>query len=326
MKKILGIGNALVDVLIRLENDDTLVQYNLPKGSMQLVDEEKSKDILAGTSGLTKEINSGGSAANTIDGLANLGAPCGYIGKIGQDEFGEIFKQQLQDKAIETKMGLSDTQTGRAVALISEDAERTFATFLGAAIELSVSDISMEDFQGYEYLYLEGYLVQNHDLIEAAMKMAKDAGMKVVIDLASYNVVETNIEFLKKVIELYVDIIFANEEEARALTGKEPEEALEELASECEIAVVKIGSRGSFVKSGSEKHKISPIIVKSIDTTGAGDLYAAGFLFGLAQELPLEKCGALGSYVAGNVIEVIGARMNSDRWEDIKEEVAKIIE
>jgi sugar/nucleoside kinase (ribokinase family) len=325
MKKILGIGNALVDVLIRLESDDTLVTYNLPKGSMQLVDDQKSNEVLEGAKNLAKQINSGGSAANTIDGLANLGAPCGYIGKIGKDEFGQIFQNQLQDRQIETKMGITDTQTGRAVALISNDAERTFATFLGAAIELSPDDLKEDDFKDYDYLYLEGYLVQNHALIEEAVKLAKKLSMKVVVDTDSYNVVETNVEFLNSIIEEYVDIVFANEEEARALTGKEPQEALEELASKCEIAVVKTGKKGSLVKSEGKVYEIEPITAESVDTTGAGDLYAAGFLYGLVRNLPFDKCGAIGSLVAGKVIEVIGARMDAARWKMINEEVSQLV-
>ena len=169
-----------------------------------------------------------------------------------------------------------------AVALVSPDSERTFATFLGAAVEISASDLKLEDFQGYDYFHIEGYLVQNYDLIETAVKLAKEAGCKVTIDMASYNVVEDNLEFLTRIVKEYVDIVFANEEEAKAFTGKEPREALDAIAEMTDIAVVKIGSKGSMVKRGDKVYTAGVIKANSIDTTGAGDLYAAGFIYGLS--------------------------------------------
>ena len=136
--------------------------------------------------------------------------------------------------------------------------------------------------------------------------------------MASFNVVEDNLDFFKDYVSKYVDIVFANEEEAKAFTGKEPEEALNEIAKSCEIAIVKIGSKGSLIKSGTEYFTIDPIKANSVDTTGAGDLFASGFLYGLCNKMPLDKCGAIGSLCAGKVIEVIGAKMEDSTWDEIK--------
>ena len=157
------------------------------------------------------------------------------------------------------------------------------------------------------------------------MKLAKSNGLKVSIDLASYNVVEGNLGFLKKLVAEYVDIVFANEEESKSFTGKDPEAALLEIADMCEISIVKVGAKGSMVKTSNEKVFVDAISAKAVDTTGAGDLYAAGFLYGLSNELPLEKCAKLGSLLGGNVIEVIGPKMDAERWSKIKSGVSNIL-
>lgn len=319
MAKVLGMGNALVDIMTALESDKTLDDFSLPKGSMQLVDHNYSNKVNEGTEGLKKQIASGGSAANTIHGLANMGVETGFVGKVGDDEFGRFFSEDLVKSNIEPKLLKSDTATGKAMALISPDTERTFATFLGAAVELSVDDLKPDQFEGYDYFHIEGYLVQNHALIERAVKLAREKGLKVSIDMASYNVVEENVDFLRKILEKHVDIVFANEEEAKAFTGKEPKEALDEFAELCEIAVVKIGKNGSLVKSGEEFYPVGIIEAKSNDTTGAGDLYASGFLYGLINGLSLDKCGYIGSILSGKVIEMIGPKINDEKWVEAKE-------
>jgi sugar/nucleoside kinase (ribokinase family) len=325
MKKVLGMGNALVDILVKINDDQLLDKFELPKGSMQLVDKEKSQQLIDALSHLKYEIASGGSAANTINGLANLEMSCGYIGKIHEDKFGEIFTNDMTQKGIEAILFNGGHDTGIATTLISEDSQRTFATYLGAAVELNAGDLKEEYFKGYDFFHIEGYLVQNHELIEAAVKLAKSNGLKVSIDMASYNVVEGNLEFLKKLVAEYVDIVFANEEESKSFTGKDPEAALLEIAEMCEISIVKVGAKGSMVKTSHEKVFVNAISATAVDTTGAGDLYAAGFLYGLSNELPLEKCAKLGSLLGGNVIEVIGPKMDTDRWSKIKSGVSDIL-
>jgi len=321
MDKVLGIGNALVDIMTKLPDDSTLDKFSLKKGSMQLSERDFADKINNETASFDKSQSSGGSAANTIHGIASLGAKAGYIGKVGNDSFGEFFSKDMKANGIEPFMLKSTTDTGRAIALISPDSERTFATYLGAAIELTDSDLIADQFKDYKILHIEGYLVQNHALMLKAAELAKANNMKISIDMASFNVVEDNLEFLKDYVNNYVDIIFANEEESKAFTGKEPEDSLNELAEQCEIAVVKIGSKGSLVKSKGKVYRIDPIKVNPVDTTGAGDLFASGFLYGLTNDYSLDKCGQIGSLCAGKVIEVIGSKMSNETWKEIKSKI-----
>ena len=317
MKRILGMGNALTDILLQVDSDNVLQQLSLPKGSMQLVDEQKSKALNTIFADKNKIMATGGSASNTINGITRLGGDAGFVGKIADDFIGNFFLNDSINNKVKPHFIYSTTPSGQCTVLVSPDGERTMSTYLGAACELGADELNSDMFAGYDIFHIEGYLVQNHDLIRKAVVLAKENGLKVSIDLASYNVVEANLDFLQEIVAKYVDIVFANEEEARSFSNAEPEQALDMIAQMCEIAVVKVGKDGSFVKSGDEKHFIQPRLSNCIDTTGAGDLYAAGFLFGLATGMSLDKCGALGAYVSGNVVEVIGAKMNDSTWMEI---------
>ncbi len=322
---VLGVGNALVDIITVLENEAILQQFGLPKGSMTLVDADFSKKIYDTVVSNKSEMSTGGSVANTMRTLASLGGKGGYLGKIGKDDFGDIFKKAFEERGIKTHFYYSDKETGRVMGLVSPDSERTMATYLGAAAELKPDDFNKAVFEGYEYAYMEGYLVFNHDLIQTGVEMAKAAGLKVAIDLASFNVVEANLDFLKELIKTSVDIVFANEEEAKSLTGKEPLDALYEISEICELAIVKIGKQGSFIKHGDEIIKIGTIQAKTVDTTGAGDSYAAGFFYGLTHNHDLETCGKIASMVSGKVVEVMGANLPDSQWPEIQDEIKKIV-
>ena len=318
---VIGIGNALVDVIISLKDDQVLTQFGLPRGSMTLVDEKLSKKIYETTAFDNRQITTGGSAANTIHSLAKLGGRCGYLGKIGRDKLGNIFRKEFIRNKINEHLIFSEKETGRVMSLVSPDSERTMATCLGAAADLKVGELKPEIFRDYSYLYIEGYLVQDHELIETAIDAARSEGLKIAIDLSSFNVVEANLEFLKELIADKVDIVFANEEEALSFTGKQPEEGLDEIAEMCEIAVVKVGKDGSFIKKGDEKVKIGTITATAIDTTGAGDSYAAGFFYGLTQGYSLKKSGEIGALVSGKVVEVMGAKLPDFVWPGILTEI-----
>jgi sugar/nucleoside kinase (ribokinase family) len=291
---------------------------------MQLVDENFLNMATEATQGLKQNIAAGGSAANTINGIANIGLPCSFIGKISNDKFGEYYHADMLKNGIEPILIKGVAQTGRATVFISKDSERTFGTYLGAAIEMIPDELTPEMFDGYHYFHIEGYLVQNHDLVRRAMQLAHEKGVKISLDLASYNVVEANRDFLKEMIEKYVDILFANEEEAKAFTGKSPEESLHELAKLVDIAVVKVGSKGSMIKRKNEVYNVGVIKVNPVDTTGAGDLYAAGFLYGLAKNLPLDKCGQIGAILSGKVIEFVGPKMDANTWKEINKMIKEI--
>jgi sugar/nucleoside kinase (ribokinase family) len=323
---VLGVGNALVDIITVLSDNSILDKFGLPSGSMTLVDAGLSKIIYEAVFSESSEMSTGGSVANTMRTLASLGGRGGYLGKIGNDVLGHVFKDAFEKRGIKTHLYFSEKETGRVMGLVSPDSERTMATYLGAAAELTPADFKPEIFKDYQYAYMEGYLVFNHDLIKAGVEMAKSAGLKVAIDLASFNVVEANLDFLKDLIKTSVDIVFANEEEAKSFTGKEPEEAIHEIAGMCELAIVKVGKHGSYIKRrGEEVIKVGTIKANAIDTTGAGDSYAAGFFYGLTHNFDLETCGKIAAFVSGKVVEVMGANLPDHQWPGINEEIRKIV-
>ena len=326
MKKVLGLGNALVDILVRIDDDALLRSLDLPKSCMTLVGAGQVNAILKKVSAFDKQETCGGSAANTISGLARLGVPTGYIGKIGHDPYGEFFAAEMRRHGTEAHLFLGTSQTGRALGLITPDSERTFATFLGAAVELEASDLSPELFRGYDYFHIEGYSVQNHALARTALRLAKEAGLEVSLDLASHNVVRENLPFLQEMVGRYVDIVFANEDESMAFSGKNsPAEALVTISPQCRIAVVKLGKNGSLIKRMEEQHEIGCMPAKAVDTTGAGDLYAAGFLYGLIQGHALPVCGRIGSLLSGKVVEVIGAKLDEAKWREVEAELPLLL-
>ena len=322
MAKVIGIGSALVDLLIKLEDDQLLNELNLPRGSMTLVDEQTKELIASKTIHLENEMVSGGSAANTIHGLAKLGVQTAFLGTVGVDATGEFFCKDLEKSMIKPLLHRSSTASGIASTLVSKDGERTFGTYLGASVELSGRQLKDDDFNEFDILHVEGYIVYNHELLETVLRKAKQAGLKISLDMASYNVVEDNLDFLKKMLEKYVDIIFANEEESCAFTGEsDPEKALNILAKDAELTIVKIGQNGSLVKYGGTIYKIQPVLTEAIDTTGAGDIYASGFLYGFINDMGIMDAGYLGSLMASKVIETYGAKIPDPALEFIKQEI-----
>ncbi len=326
MKSILGMGNALTDILAVLQDDSLLRQFHLPKGSMQHVDRMTGDRIWHDLRQLGVQYVAGGSAANTITGTAIFGMKSGFIGKIGDDELGHLYKSDQEQYGIKSTLLRGVNSSGRAMVFITApNAERTFAVYLGAALELVPEDLKPEFFEGYDYFHIEGYLVQNQSLIRRAVELAKSAGCIISLDMASYNVVESNEAFLHDIVDHYVDIVFANESEARSFTRMSPREALDEISRHCSIAVVKVGKDGSMVKSGDEYHYIEAWPADTIDATGAGDTYAAGFLYAHSLGMPLRVCGEVGSIIAAKVVEVIGTKIDIPRWKAAKAEIRELI-
>lgn len=319
---IVGIGNALVDIVTEIPSDEVLIKLGLPKGAMTLIDEKTHNMIIKATFDLPQTIATGGSAANTISGLARLGIATAFIGKIAYDQTGEFFKEDQITNHIKPRLLYSDClPTGKCISLVSPCKERTMATYLGAASTLDAAEVLIPE---CSIIYIEGYLLYNHNLIESIMQQAQAKGVKIALDLASYNVVADNILFLRKLIADYVDIIFANEEEAREYTGMEPESALEVLVQQCQIAVIKTGARGSLVASGAERCRVGVIDATPCDKTGAGDLYAAGFLYGLSKGYTLKMSGDIGAILSSKVVEVMGPKMTNGHWCDILELVGRV--
>ncbi len=319
IRRVIGIGNALTDMLVNLPSDSVLSRFRLPKGSMSLVDTALQTEISKSVAGFPYSLSLGGSAGNTIRAMARMGCDTGFIGKVGRDTTGDFFVQALENLGIEPFVFRGAERSGKCVSLVSPDGERTMVTHLGAALELSAPEIVPEIFREYDCLYVEGYLVQDHALIEEAMRTAKNCGLRIAIDLASYNTVEEHLGFLQRLVSEYVDILFANEDEAKAFTGeREPLNALQAISERCELAVVKIGTKGALIKYGSEVVHVGIMAAaRRVDTTGAGDFYAAGFLAGLCDGLSLRQCGTIGAIAAGKVIEVVGTTFGEEGWDDI---------
>ena len=326
MKRVIGIGNALTDMLVNLKNEEVLAKYNIARGSMMLVDSDTQSKISKSVAGLPYSLSLGGSADNTIRAMARLGSDVGFIGKVGRDTTGDFFEQALSNLGIQPVIFRGDSRSGKCVSLVSPDGERTMLTHLGAAAEMHADDISKEIFEGYDCLYVEGYLVQEHSLISMAVRTAKECGMLVAIDLASFNVVEENLEFLRDLVTKYVDIVFANEDEAKVFSGEaEPINALQYISTCFDLAVVKIGTKGALIKYKGEVIQVGIMAAaKRVDTTGAGDFYAAGFMHGLCEGLSLRQCGTIGAIAAGKVIEVVGTTLSEEAWQDAERLVNRV--
>ena len=325
MDKIIGIGNALVDVLVRLEDERTLADLSLPKGGMVLIDDEQQRVLSERIKTLNPAKATGGSAGNAMLALANLGAEPGFIGRVADDDMGRFFRQNCKDCGIEARLLTADGHSGVANTFITPDAERTFATYLGVAAGLSADDIKPELFSGYQLLHIEGYLVQDNALIETICRTAKEMGLLTSIDLASYNVVKDNHAVLRNLVEKYIDIVFANEEESAAFTGKEPEESLREIASMADVAVVKLGKRGALAMQNGKVARVAGRSQKVVDTTAAGDFFAGGFLYAFTHGASMERCLEMGSLLAGNIIQIVGTRLPESTWENILREAANVI-
>ncbi len=314
-KKIVGVGAALVDLLIN-ESDEYIQKIGCEKGGMTLVERAQISQYLKDSS-QNHTLVPGGSACNTIVGISQLGGKASFLGACGQDDFGNSFESGLQKAGVTSLLKKHDSEeTGRVLSVVTPDAQRTMFTYLGASATLSHENIGASLFDDCSIVHLEGYSLFNPDLVLKILDQLKDRSIKVSLDLASFQVVEASKELLEKIMPS-IDILLANEDEAKAYTGKNEEDSLEEFAKLCEIAVVKKGKKGALIARGNERVTVDAHVVHAVDTTGAGDLWASGFLYGLSQELPLKDCGELGALVASEVVQVFGAAIPNDGWERI---------
>jgi sugar/nucleoside kinase (ribokinase family) len=310
-----------VDVLAYV--DDDFLKHNIAgqKGGMELVSEDELNKILSLVKISKKAC--GGSAGNTIFAMCRLGAQGSLAGKIGDDENSSFYAKSLEDAggSTENLKVLPKTPAAVSLCMVTPDAARTMRTHLGAAMQFSVEDISVENFTDYPLLHTEGYLIFNKELITHILKTAKEAGCIISLDLSSFEVVNASKDFLPELLKEYVDIIFANEDEARAFCETDNlDKCLDILSDYSKISVLKTGEKGSKIKSGDSVYKISPFKCENaVDTTGAGDYWAAGFLYGYLKGLTLEKCGELGSFMGREAVLVLGAELEVEQWEKILE-------
>lgn len=319
---IVGIGNPLLDIIVEVE-EEILVDLGLKKGEMHLVDGVDGQKILEHLKNHPKMHVSGGSAANTVAGAAKLGATGQYMGLIGEDEHGHAYEQEMKASGVGTSL-LRHAQepTGYAITLVTADGERTFATHLGAARHFRAEHIVLSDIAKSKILHIEGYMLGESETQEAmvvAMQYAKEHGTLVSVDLSAAGVITNNLVELKEIVKKYVDIVFVNEDEAYAFTGKRELEALHAICELCDIAVVKLGERGSLIKFEGSVHVVDPHPVAVVNTNGAGDMYAAGFLHGLAHGHPVDSIGKVASHMAALVVASPGARIHERHHEQLKD-------
>lgn len=309
---VAAVGNAIVDVLAKID-DKFLSKHNLQKGGMTLIDQEQAEKIYKDMPPSTEK--SGGSAANTIAGIVSLGGKAAFIGKVKQDDLGKIFTHDLQSLGVHyttaaSKHGLS---TARCLVAVTPDAERTMATFLGATREITKEDIDENIIASAKVTYLEGYLWDEQhakDAMREAVRIAVKHGREIALSLSDAFCVTRHKEELLELISRHVDILFANEAEIKELLDVDDiTESLERLSTMCRVTAITLGSKGSIIVSGNEATRIEAgKNLKVVDTTGAGDLYASGFLYGYTHGHSLAECGHIATISASEVIQHIGAR------------------
>jgi Sugar kinases, ribokinase family len=323
--RIIGIGNALLDVLLRLDSDTVLTEMGVKKGAMDLIDLSRMREIQKAQSGLQRSEAPGGSVCNTMRAMARLGAEVGYIGKIGSDNIGKIYEEETIKAGVNPFFVRADGISGCSTVLISPDGERTMATYLGPAATLSDEEIPDAIIQSYDCLYMEGYLISDEQLFIPMLRRAKRLGLKVALDLSNFNIVNGFKDLLKEVIPEYVDILFSNESEAEAYTGMTAREAVNVIIKDVDISVVTIGKDGVLVGDNNEVIHNPALESNVIDTTGAGDNFAAGFLYGYSLGATLEQSAKIGTLLSANVIETVGAQIEEERWAKIKLKVNDIL-
>ena len=323
--RIIGIGNALLDVLLRLDSDSVLTEMGVKKGAMDLIDEFRMREIQKAQSGLQRSEVPGGSVCNTMRAMARLGAEVGYIGKIGSDNTGIIYEEETKKAGVNPFFVCADGISGCSTVLISPDGERTMATYLGPAATLSDEEIPDAILQPYDCLYMEGYLISDEQLFLPMLRRAKRLGLKVALDLSNFNIVNGFKDLLKEVIPEYVDILFSNESEAEAYTGLPAREAINIIIKDVETSIVTIGKDGVLVGDNERVIHNPALDSNVIDTTGAGDNFAAGFLYGYSLGATLEQSAKIGTLLSANVIETVGAQIEEERWAKIKLKVDDIL-
>lgn len=321
----IALGNALVDVLLRIDGDHVLSEVGIQKGAMDMIGQDQMVEIQKTQERFERSQTPGGSACNTVRAMSNLGAKTGFIGKIGSDSIGQFYEEAVRSVGVTPYFIKTEGISGCCTVLISPDGERTMGTFLGPAATMVPEEIIAEYLSNYQYLYIEGYLIVNEPLMRETMKKAKDLGLKVALDLSNFNIVNAFKDLLEDLIPNYVDILFSNESEAEAYTGLGASEAVKALAELVDVAIVTIGKDGALIGNKGNVISVTAEGGKPIDTTGAGDHFAAGFLYGQSVNATLEQSARIGSLLSGYVIDVIGPEIPQNKWDQIKLKVKEIL-
>ncbi|HKI97019.1 MAG TPA: adenosine kinase [bacterium] len=322
---VFGIENPLIDLLVQVP-DEFLERMELKKNHMQLIDASRHGFLLEHLKEFSVQTAAGGSCANTLLGIAQLGGRTAYCGKVGRDVHGQVYVEKLEEAGVNSFVRLDGSVTGSVIILVTPDAARTMNTFLGACQELTAADVPLDALKSSHLLYMTGYLWDTQNQQEAAalaLRTAGAEGIHVTMSLADPFCVHRHQQDFLDIIDRYVDFVFANRDEALALTGTDStHDAMRELRKICDGAVITLGGRGAYITRGEEHVYMDPFAVQPVDTTGAGDAFAAGFLHGLSQGQSLHHCGRLGSYFASRVIQHMGPRLEGD----VRAQLAEVLD
>jgi len=309
---VFGVGNAIMDLQVKCD-DAFLAANGIDKGIMTLTAPERQQAILDALADHQVNYCSGGSAANTIVGIADMGGAAAYAGKTGSDSFGNRYIEEMRDLGIAIEVPAGDGASGTCVVLITPDAQRTMLTHLGVSASLCSDDIQTEEIARAKYVYVEGYLFAGDSTKSAAYKAietAKEHGVKVALTISDPFLIDICREEFQRLIEGPVDLLFCNQEEAKSLTGlDDPIACAHEIHKHCENVALTLGRNGSILMHEGEVIAIEGVSVDAVDTTGAGDMYAAGILYGITNGLSWKQAGHLGSHAAARIVSQLGARL-----------------
>jgi len=315
---VIGIGSPLVDLVLRVDDQFLVDHVSGGKGGMEFIDPDGITHLIQ-RSGTVPMRTPGGSSANITVGIANLGIPAAFVGQAGSDDLGAFYAEALIGQRCQPRL-IDHTilPTGRVLAMVTPDGERTMRTCLGAAAALDPDQLAPATFFGAKLVVVEGYSLFNHELARAIVRHAKAAGCAVALDLAAFEVVQANREVIEELFAIGIDLVFANQDEARAWKSGPPEAALDDLAAKVGVAAVKLGKAGALIARGSERVRVASEAVTAIDTIGAGDCWASGFLAAWLRGLPLDVCGTLACRCGAAVVQVQGAQLPRETWLGLK--------
>ena len=318
-QKIIGVGSPIVDS-IAFVDDAFLTGVGGEKGGMVLQTAAQIDTLLTQLPNPPKTAT-GGSAGNTVFALARLGVNVAMLGKVGSCKDGGFYREAFAEVGGDTsRFKIGSVANGRCLSMVTADGERTMRTDLGAAMTLAPGEVDVSDFEDYTHAHLEGYLLFNRDLMDKVIHSARKAGCSISLDLASFEVVNAASDFLPDLLKDNVDIVFANEDEARAFTGVSEDygEMAKTLANYCDIAVVKMGADGAYIATSDSIVRVPSIPAEEVvDSTGAGDLWAAGFLYGLSKDLTFERCGTIGAHLGSAAVQQQGASFSEEMWSKL---------
>jgi sugar/nucleoside kinase (ribokinase family) len=321
-----GVGSPIVDLTAQVP-DSFLANVSGEKGGMVLVDDAEMSRILSKLSTPTS-LSTGGSAANATFNAARLGLRTTFVGKLGNDALAKAYVERFAAAGVDiSRFKRGSVANARCLALVTPDAQRTMRTSLGAAMTLSPEEITPDDFRGVRHAHIEGYLVFNEALCDAVLGSARAAGCPISLDLSSFEVVNAKRDWMVKQFGKGIDIVFANEDEIRALYpdhGGDYEALARELATHGVIAAVKMGSEGAWIAEGDKAYRIAPRPVADVvDTNGAGDAWAAGFLYGFIRGLPLDECGSIASIMGSETVRHVGPLIPDAAWPELRRRIPK---